>query len=223
MQVRSPRVQNLHRRSTQDRAKSRLLIKTLISALFITALGLSIQGKPHNSLGVNIDNFGKISNDYYRGAQPDQNGFAQLKKLGVKTVIDLQDDGKAEEASWVRGAGMQYVRIPLSSTAQAGDQLTARFLSIVNDPNNLPVYVHCTGGRHRTGEMTAIYRITHDGWTADQAFQEMKQYDWYSHFGHGPTKDYVYNYFSRYKNTAVGQNKQPATTNASAENAAGKP
>jgi protein tyrosine/serine phosphatase len=195
--------------------------------LFVTALGLSIQGKPHNSYGVNIDNFGKVSNDYYRGAQPDQNGFAQLKRLGVKTVIDLQDDGKAEEASWVRSAGMQYVRIPLSSSNRAGDKATAYFLSIVNDPNNLPVYVHCTGGRHRTGEMTAIYRITHDGWTADQAFQEMKQYDWYSHFGHGPTRDYVFEYYSRYKNSVVGQNKpatnNSATANAAAQSAAGKP
>jgi len=194
-----------------------ILAKILVSVLFITTLGLSIQGKAHNSLGVNIDNFGQINKDYYRGGQPDRNGFAQLKQLGVKTVIDLQDDGKAEEESWVRDAGMQYFRIPLSSTSKATDQQTAYFLSVVNDPANLPVYVHCTGGRHRTGEMTAIYRITHDNWTADQAFQEMKQYDWYSRFGHGPTKDYVYDYFSRYKNTVVGVAKDSQTSATSAQ------
>jgi protein tyrosine/serine phosphatase len=46
----------------------------------------------------------------------------------------------------------------------------------VNDPANAPVYVHCKGGKHRTGALTAVYRITHDNWTAEQAYEEMKQY-----------------------------------------------
>src|SRR5258708_23711593 len=167
-------------------------VQALIGALVLSAMALAVQGKPKNSFGVDIDNFGQISKDYYRGAQPDSNSFAQLKKLGVKTVIDLQNDGKAKEEGWVRSAGMQYFRVPLSSTDQAGDQQTAYFLSLVSNPDNLPVYVHCAGGPHRTGEMTAIYRITHDGWTADQAFQEMKQYDWYGRMGCGTTKDYVF-------------------------------
>jgi len=186
-----------------NRLISRVSIQALIGALILSTLSLAVQAKPKNSFGVDIDNFGQISKDYYRGAQPDSNGFAQLKKLGVKTVIDLQDDGKAQEEAWVRNAGMQYFRVPLSSTDKAGDQQAAYFLSLVNNPDNLPVYVHCAGGRHRTGEMTAIYRITHDGWTADQAFQEMKQYDWYGRMGHGPTKDYVYDYFNRYQNSSI--------------------
>ncbi|HSQ24775.1 MAG TPA: hypothetical protein VLN44_10195, partial [Pyrinomonadaceae bacterium] len=60
------------------------------------------------------------------------------------------------------------------------------FLSIVNDPANWPVYVHRKGGRHRTGAMTAIYRISHDGWTGDQAFNEMKEYDFNNSVFGGP-------------------------------------
>ena len=194
-----------------NRLFSHISIQTLIGALILSAMAFAVQGKSKNSFGVDIDNFGQISKDYYRGAQPDSNGFAQLKKLGVKTVIDLQDDGKAKEESWVRTAGMQYFRVPLSSTDRAGDQQTAYFLSLVNNPDNLPVYVHCAGGRHRTGEMTAIYRITHDGWTADQAFQEMKQYDWYGRMGHGPTKDYVYDYFGRYQNSSISSSNGTIT------------
>ena len=55
----------------------------------------------------------------------------------------------------------------------------------MNDPANQPVYVHCQGGRHRTGIMTAVYRMTHDSWTADRAFDEMVHYQfkkgWVSH------------------------------------------
>ena len=49
------------------------------------------------------------------------------------------------------------------------------FLQMVRDPANQPVYVHCVGGRHRTGVMTAVYRMTQERWTAEQAFSEMKQ------------------------------------------------
>jgi len=56
------------------------------------------------------------------------------------------------------------------------------------------VYVHCAGGRHRTGVMTAAYRMTHDGWTADQAFKEMKQYGFGADFLHPEFKQFVYAY-----------------------------
>jgi protein tyrosine phosphatase (PTP) superfamily phosphohydrolase (DUF442 family) len=198
--------------NNRNRLISSITVQALVGALILSTLSLVVQGKTHkNSLGVDIDNFGQISKDYYRGSQPDRTGFAQLKKLGVKTVIDLQNDGKAEEEGWVREAGMQYFRIPLSSTDRAGDQQAAYFLSLVNNANNLPVYVHCAGGRHRTGEMTAIYRMTHDGWSADQAFQEMKDYDWYGRMGHGPTKDYVYDYFTHYQNNSISFDKGTVT------------
>jgi tyrosine-protein phosphatase SIW14 len=70
----------------------------------------------------------------------------------------------------------------------------AQFLELVNDPANQPVYVHCQGGRHRTGVMTAVYRMTKDGWTADRAFAEMKQYKFGADFLHSEFKDFVYAY-----------------------------
>jgi len=69
-----------------------------------------------------------------------------------------------------------------------------QFLRIVNDPANQPVYVHCVGGRHRTGVMTAVYRMTQDGWSADQAFQEMKRFKFGADFLHSEFKTFVYSY-----------------------------
>jgi protein tyrosine/serine phosphatase len=54
--------------------------------------------------------------------------------------------------------------------------------------------VHCVGGRHRTGVMTAVYRLTHDAWTADRAFSEMKQYKFGADFLHPEFKTFVYDY-----------------------------
>lgn len=175
------------------------LAQVVAVTFFLLGSGLNGIAKSGNRFGVDIENFGQINQNYYRGAQPDQEGFTQLKALGIKTVIDLQEDGKPEEGGWVRNAGMQFFNIPLSSERPATDEQTAYFLKLVNDPDNWPVYVHCAGGRHRTGEMTAIYRITADGWTADQAYQEMKKYQWYSRWGHGPLKDYMFDFYGRYK------------------------
>jgi len=151
--------------------------------------------------GARIENFGQINQNYYRGAQPNAAEFVELQRLGIKTVIDLQEDGNSKEPAWAHNAGMNYFNIPLSSTRPATDGQTEHFLQLVNDPQNWPVFVHCAGGRHRTGEMTAIYRITRDSWTADHAYQEMVQYDWYSIGGHGPLKSYVFGYYNRHTGT----------------------
>ena len=67
-------------------------------------------------------------------------------------------------------------------------------MRLVNDPVSQPVYVHCAGGRHRTGVMTAVYRMTSDGWTSDQAFKEMKRYHFGADFLHPEFKRFVYAY-----------------------------
>jgi tyrosine-protein phosphatase SIW14 len=144
--------------------------------------------------GIRIDNFGRLNANYYRGAQPKGRDFASLAKLGVKTVIDLQEDGDLGEATLVSGAGMKFFRIPMNTRVVPTRDQLATFLKLVNDPANQPVYVHCAGGRHRTGVMTAAYRITHDGWNADQAFKEMKQYGFGADFLHPEFKQFVYAY-----------------------------
>jgi protein tyrosine phosphatase (PTP) superfamily phosphohydrolase (DUF442 family) len=156
--------------------------------------------------GIPVENFGKVNDNYYRGSQPDAASFAQLKHLGIKTVIDLRKDSLPEAPGQVRALGMQYFNIPMKASRAATPEQTNTFLKLVNDPANSPVYVHCKGGRHRTGALTAVYRITQDGWTADQAFDEMKKYDFNSGFFGGPAaqKKFVYSFYEQHT-AAAGQ------------------
>jgi protein tyrosine phosphatase (PTP) superfamily phosphohydrolase (DUF442 family) len=143
---------------------------------------------------IRIDNFGKINDNYYRGAQPATSDYADLSAFGIKTVLDLQADGRADEQGLVQRAGMQFYRIGMTTTDRPTETQVAQFFKIVNDPSNQPVYVHCAGGRHRTGTMTALYRMTNDGWNADRAYSEMKQFRFEGFPGHPVLKNFVYAY-----------------------------
>ena len=140
---------------------------------------------------IRIDNFGVVNDAYYRGAQPKGDDYRDLAALGVKTVIDLTKDGRDDEQGFVEAAGMKFHRIPMKTTDRPSDEAIAEFLSMVNDPANQPVYVHCQGGRHRTGTMTAVYRMTQDHWSATQAYDEMKQFRFEGFPGHPELKDFV--------------------------------
>lgn len=144
---------------------------------------------------IQIDNFGRINAQYYRGAQPEGRDYADLAALGVRTVINLtSDDAQADERAMVARAKMTYVEIPMMTHRPPTAAELGKFMSIVNDPANQPVYVHCVGGKHRTGVMTAAYRMSNEGWTADRAFKEMKQYKFGPDFLHPEFKRFVYAY-----------------------------
>ena len=142
-----------------------------------------------------IKNFGRISDNYYRGAQPQGHDYADLSALGIRTVINLtSDDAEVNEKTMVENTGMNYYQIPMNTHVPPTTVQLAEFLRIVNDPASQPVYVHCVGGRHRTGVMTAVHRMM-QGWSADQAFKEMKQYDFGPSFLHSEFKSFVFHYY----------------------------
>lgn len=143
---------------------------------------------------ISIENFGQVNPNYFRGAQPDGRDYTDLAALGVKTVIDLQRDFNPAEERLVKAAGMKFHRIGMTTREAPTKEQLVSFLKLVNDPANQPVYVHCAGGKHRTGVMTAVYRMTHDKWAAEQAFQEMKQYKFGADFLHPEFKQFVYGY-----------------------------
>ena len=158
------------------------------------ALPAAAQTDRTNATHVTIDNFGRVNANYFRGAQPEGRDYADLRALGVKTIIDFTQDGDPSELGIVEGLGMKFFRIPMTTSRTPSTQQIQQFLAIVNNPANQPVYVHCQGGRHRTGVMTAVYRMTKDGWSANQAFAEMKRYKFGADFLHPEFKKFVYEY-----------------------------
>lgn len=152
-------------------------------------------GSKNNAASVNIENFGKVNDHIYRGGQPEGDNYRQLAALGIKTIVDLRGDAERGAKASAQAAGLRYINLPMAPKHYPQSDAAQRFLDIVNDPANGIVYVHCAGGKHRTGAMIAVYRMSVDGWNIDRAFQEMKDYDFYTSFGHACYKDYVYDFY----------------------------
>lgn len=144
---------------------------------------------------IRIKNFGQMDERFYRGGQPKKEDYKGLAALGIKTVIDLQADPKGYEKPLVEALGMRYINIPMNGKEYPKQEWVDQFLKIVDDPGTGKYFVHCAGGRHRTGAMGAVYRFTKYGWNYDQVYAEMKKYDFYTSWGHGDFKTFVEDYW----------------------------
>jgi len=124
-----------------------------------------------------ILNFGKVSERLYRGAQPNALGLKNLKKLGVKLIVNLRmpGDGWKEEAAEAMANGILYTNFPMSGASRPKDEEVRQILALFESFSG-PIFVHCRRGCDRTGTIVACYRIQHDGWSGDLAMREAKHY-----------------------------------------------
>src|ERR1700749_1670766 len=167
------------------------LLAVLILSVAASAKGASNATFPN----VRIKNFGQMDERFYRGAEPKGiEDIQALKDLGIKTVIDLQEKPEPTERGNVEWLGRRYVNIPMVDKAYPKPEWVAQFLKTVDDPSTGKFFVHCAGGRHRTGSMGAVYRFEKYGWNYDQVYAEMKQFDFYTSWGHGDFKTFVQDY-----------------------------
>jgi protein tyrosine phosphatase (PTP) superfamily phosphohydrolase (DUF442 family) len=140
-----------------------------VVALFLFSMpalaGSSVRG---------IDNFYQVDERVYRGAQPTAGGFEYLAKIGIKTVVDLREDG--QRASWeaklVTSLDMQYVNVPMTGLTPPTQKEITRILALLEDEKAGAIFVHCLRGADRTGAVIAAYRIDYDHWDNSRALKE---------------------------------------------------
>ncbi len=173
---------------------------SLLAVLALAILGQaqqSVTSETPADIEINIKNFGRMDERFYRGAQPKAKDFKALAALGIKTIIDLRADPEDYERAAVEAQGMTYLNIPMIGKKYPTEEATQAFLKAVGNPETGKFYVHCAGGRHRTGAMGAVYRYEFYDWNYDQAYKEMKQFDFYTAWGHGGFKDFVKDYYTQ--------------------------
>jgi protein tyrosine/serine phosphatase len=175
----------------------RAAASAILSVLVLAIVSQAQETTSHDFSKIKIKNFGQMDERFYRGAQPKERDYKDLAAIGVKTVIDLTDDPKPYERSTVESLGMTYVNIPMVERTYPTEEATRTFLKLVNDPATGKFYVHCAGGRHRTGAMGAVYRYQFYDWNFEQVYSEMKKFDFYTSWGHGAYKDFVQDYYEK--------------------------
>ena len=185
--------------STTKRSYLSVFLGVISLVLLSQISAFSQQLQPANTNAVTIKNFGQMDDRFFRGGQPKEDQYQQLAALGIKTIIDLTDDPKPYEKQNAEALGMKYVNIAMSDKEYPDSAKIAQFLKLVDDPSTGKFYVHCAGGRHRTGVMGAVYRFNHYNWNYDQVYAEMKKYDFYTRFGHGDMKKFVEDYAANFQ------------------------
>lgn len=131
-----------------------------------------------HSIGKHLDaeglpNFGEVTPRLYRGGQPTPAGFDRLAQMGVRVVVDFGRSSRDEKQT--RKLGMEYVTIPWHCPFPK-DKEFAKFLKLVKENPDKKIFAHCRLGDDRTGMMIAAYRMAMQGWSADEAMNEMKQF-----------------------------------------------
>lgn len=149
----------------------------------------------------------------YRSAQLTPAGLERvIHDQGINTVISFRDveAGKAItppdewEELFCAKRGVNYVRMPLRHWAtingvpQAEENVT-RFLAIMRDPKNYPVLVHCFRGVHRTGTYCAIYRMEFQGWSNQEAMEELHELGYENLYKEEDVRTYLETYKPRRK------------------------
>jgi len=121
-----------------------------------------------------LPNLHRVSPALYRGAQPEVEGFRALVEMGIMTVVNLRQLHSDSDEMKQAGVSdkLEYVHIRFN-TFHPEDEDVVAFLKVMADPSRHPVFLHCKHGADRTGMMTAIYRIVFQGWSKQQALEEM--------------------------------------------------
>ena len=145
----------------------------LIAVFAATALVLAGQELP------GLPNFSMVNDQIARGGQPSDDGFKKLAQRGVRTVIDLRwvdEHSIPHEKQIVEANGMRFVSVPMKGFGAPTLEQISKVLSLLQDSESWPVFVHCRRGSDRTGTVLACYRISHDHWQNQKALEEAKTY-----------------------------------------------
>src|SRR5208282_4355786 len=154
---------------------------------------------------------------FYRSGSMTADGFAEaVARYHIRTIINLQDEWPNPEIpqsyfGWktinekelCARLGVRYIFLPpdLISRRKVPQERPAaidKFLAILADSDNYPVLIHCRAGLHRTGVMTAVYRMEYDGWTPAQALRELKA-NGFGEFPSTSANDYIVQYILTYR------------------------
>lgn len=160
-------------RSKLTRRTALGLIAAAMPALACGQTAAQPWAKPLELAGV--PNLHRVTPLIYRSAQPTAEGFANLAQIGVKTVINLRRS--VDDSPRAAGSGLALIHIKITTrhvTDENGAKIVLALQALRDAQSNGPVLLHCTHGADRTGMIIALWRMLYQGWSRDQALDELQ-------------------------------------------------
>ncbi len=149
----------------------------LTTFFFALALALQFSAATAEAKTVeDIPNLFKMSDNLYRGGRVTDAGMKQLKKMGVTTILNVENDEEAIaiDKKFAAKYGLRYISVPFETFKKPSDAKVDHVLKLLQDRSLGPIYLHCKHGRDRTGMLMGLYRVEADGWHPKAAYKEMK-------------------------------------------------
>jgi hypothetical protein len=153
----------------------------------------------------------------YRSGQMTEAGFREaVEKYGIRTVVNLQHEqpdpmlidrwmGRPtlRESELCEQLGVRYVLLkpdilPPDNTLDTPPPVVAEWLALLDDESNYPILLHCKAGLHRTGRLTAIYRMEYRGWSEGEALRELRA-NGYGFVASSEGDDFVVQFIQNYR------------------------
>lgn len=130
------------------------------------------------------------ANAVYRSGQPQGDAeWGYLKKLGIKTVVKLNefssDVNESDERSFAKKNHINLIRVYMPPEdfphnwnlwAHPEEKALMQAVEALENKDNLPALVHCSHGKDRTGLVVAVYSVRNKNYCKDAALDEMEYY-----------------------------------------------
>ena len=151
---------------------------TLLFIILFSSLAALAGGNDDPYKNVPIGNFHLVSPGIFRGARPNLEGIAALQKLGIMTVLDLEDDSSAvsDEYRLLAEIPLAFQSNPFSALFAPRNEDINQALTIVADPSERPIFVHDVRGFSQTGLVIGLYRVLKEKMPPKDAYDEMLKY-----------------------------------------------
>jgi protein tyrosine phosphatase (PTP) superfamily phosphohydrolase (DUF442 family) len=101
----------------------------------------------------------------------------QIKTIVTLTAINRDDPKYVSQAKVAAETGVRWLFVPMRGSTATLQQM-AEAADLLADPQLQPVFFHCVAGHHRSSLAHAAYLIRHEGWTAQQAWDEVASLPW---------------------------------------------
>jgi protein tyrosine/serine phosphatase len=122
-----------------------------------------------------LPNYMVVNPTLSRSGRPTMRGLQMAQSMGMKTIINLENEPPAieREKKTAQQMGFQYFISEMDASQTPNDQEMKKLLTMLQDKSLQPILIHCFHGRDRTGLVVGLYRVFVDGWEPKKAYEEM--------------------------------------------------